>query len=67
LFHWTPDLGNPVSNFIDGRSPPIEGAVVVPLGFVWLVVPMDQSFDSRYLGPVRTSSIIAIADPLLVE
>lgn len=47
--------------------PPIEGAVVVPPGFVWLVAPMDESFDSRYLGPVRTSSIIAIADPLLVE
>ena len=47
--------------------PRIEGAVVVPPGFVWLVAPMDESFDSRYLGPVRTSSIIAIADPLLVE
>jgi conjugative transfer signal peptidase TraF len=46
---------------------PIEGTVVVPRGLVWLVAPMDESFDSRYLGPVRTSSIIAIADPLLVE
>jgi conjugative transfer signal peptidase TraF len=46
---------------------PIEGAVVVPPGFVWLVAPMDESFDSRYLGPVRITSIIAIADPLLVE
>ena len=47
--------------------PLIKGAVVVPPGFVWLVAPMDESFDSRYLGPVRTSSVIAIADPLLVE
>ncbi len=47
--------------------PPVEGTVIVPPGFVWLVAPMDESFDSRYLGPVRTSSIIAIADPLLVE
>jgi len=47
--------------------PPINDAAVVPPGFVWLVAPRDESFDSRYLGPVSTNSIIAIVHPLLVE
>jgi conjugative transfer signal peptidase TraF len=44
-----------------------EQSVVVPHGYVWLIAPNDKSLDSRYLGPFRTSAIISVATPLIVE
>ena len=52
---------------LDQLFPTTDGAVVVPSGVVWLVAPMDLSFDSRYFGPVSTSSVIGVVDPLLTE
>lgn len=53
---------------LDGLFPmPVQYEHVVPPGFVWLVAPMDKSFDSRYLGSFPVKSIIGVVEPLLTE
>jgi conjugative transfer signal peptidase TraF len=52
-----------------GRALPhlVQMEVHVAMGHVWLVAPMDDSFDSRYLGPVSTTAVIGEMTPLLTE
>jgi conjugative transfer signal peptidase TraF len=55
---------------VDGIGRPIraypEGAFVVQPGEVWLLAPMEWSFDSRYFGPVKVSDIHGVLTPLRV-
>jgi conjugative transfer signal peptidase TraF len=51
-----------------GRALPAipPGRYPVDAGQVWLIVPRADSFDSRYLGPVSTDTIVGFATPVLV-
>jgi type IV secretory pathway protease TraF len=48
-----------------GRSLPQLAArsYVVRRGYTWLFAPSDRSFDSRYLGELRTTNIVARVQP----
>jgi conjugative transfer signal peptidase TraF len=66
--------GDPVKNsmpiHVDGSGRLLEaypaGTYTVTAEQVWLLAPSPYSFDSRYLGPVSTTSIKGRASPVLV-
>jgi conjugative transfer signal peptidase TraF len=40
---------------------------VVAPGWVWLIAPMDKSFDSRYLGSFSVNAVVGLMKPLLTD
>jgi conjugative transfer signal peptidase TraF len=50
---------------LEGRGLPqlTSGSYVVRDGYTWLLAPSDRSFDSRYLGELSTTNIVARVRP----
>jgi type IV secretory pathway protease TraF len=41
----------------------VGGSYVVRRGYIWLLTPSDRSFDSRYLGELSATNIVARVKP----